>query len=75
MKITTSLVKDIANEFDDQETQELIQAMVVELRRDLRKNAYGKDNAHLVESLIDQIQSPDFWTHVDMLINNFTFES
>jgi hypothetical protein len=75
MKITTSLVKDIANEFDDQETQELIQAMVVELRRDLRKNAYGKDNAYLVESLIDQIQSPDFWAHVDMLINNFTFES
>ena len=74
MKVTPTLITDIAKHFDDQGTQDLLEAMKAELKKDLRRsNLQGADYDGASE-LIDNIDNQNFWCNLDWLLNNFTFD-
>ena len=73
MKITPNVISQIVDHFDEEETQELLQAMQVELRRRVRNRRY-RDVLPVAECLEDMIMSPDFWMQMDIMLNDFSFE-
>jgi len=74
MKVTPTLIADISKSFDDQGTQDLVEAIRAELKKDLRKsNLQGADYDGASE-LIDNLDNPHFWYNLDWLLNNFTFD-
>ena len=73
MKITPNVISQIVDHFDEEETQELLQAMQVELRRRVRNRRY-RDVLPVAECLEDMIMSPDFWIQMDIMLNDFSFE-
>ena len=74
MKITPNVISQIVDHFDEEETQELLQAMQVELRRRVRNRRYRRDVLPVAECLEDMIMSPDFWMQMDIMLNDFSFE-
>ena len=74
MRITPNTVSQIADNFDKEETQELLQAMQVELRRCISYRRYPRYAMPAAECLEDMIMSPDFWIQMDIILNNFSFE-
>lgn len=72
MKITPSVIATICETFDNQETQDLLEAMVVELKQDLRKQVYRRRfDDETLEMLIANVQDISFWNQLDLLHNNF----
>ena len=74
MRITPNTVSQIVDHFDEEKTQELLQAMQVELRRCVRNRRYHRDVLPVAECLEDMIMSPDFWMQMDIMLNDFSFE-
>ena len=75
IKITPSFVEKICETFDKQETQDLLEAMVVELKQDLRKQLHRRRyDDEIVETLIANVQDVSFWEQLDLLLNNFSFD-
>lgn len=75
MNITPSAIRKICASFDEQETQDLLEAMMVELKEDLRKHAHrGHFDDETLEMLIGNVQDPSFWNQLDLLLNNFNFD-
>jgi hypothetical protein len=75
MKITPSVIAQICESFETQETQDLLEAMVVELKQDLRKQLHRRRyDDEIVETLIANVQDVSFWEQLDLLLNNFSFD-
>ena len=75
IKITPSIVEKICETFDKQETQDLLEAMVVELKQDLRKQVHRRRyDDEVVETLIANVQDVSFWEQLDLVLNNFSFD-
>jgi hypothetical protein len=75
MKITPSVIATICETFDNQETQDLLEAMVVELKQDLRKQVYRRRfDDETLEMLIANVQDISFWNQMNLLLNNFSMD-
>ena len=75
MKITPSVIAQICESFETQETQDLLEAMAVELKQDLRKQLHRRRyDDEIVETLIANVQDVSFWEQLDLLLNNFSFD-
>ena len=75
MKITPSVIAKICETFDKQETQDLLEAMVVELKQDLRKQIHRRRyDDKIVEMLIANVQDISFWNQMNLLLNNFSMD-
>lgn len=82
LNVTPKLINQIANNWEDprkaEETHELIEAIVAELKKDYRNfqrkhsRISAEDAAHW-ESLISDVETPEFWYKFDHLLN-FGFE-
>ncbi|MBR4251665.1 MAG: hypothetical protein IKQ15_05155 [Kiritimatiellae bacterium] len=82
LNLTPKLINQIANNWEDprkaEETQELIEAIVAELKKDYRafqrkhSRISDEDVAHW-EDLIADVTNPEFWYKFDHLLN-FGFE-
>lgn len=73
MRISSSLVQMMLKKWDDQETQDLIQAMSTELKKDARHARNSKD-AEFCTQLSDTVMDQNFWDQMDFLLNDFQFE-
>lgn len=82
INMTPEVINEIAKNWEDpkkaEETQELIEAIVAELKKDYRnyqrKHSYMSDeDAQHWESLISDVTNPEFWYKFDHLLN-FGFE-
>ena len=75
IRITPSVVANICEHFDEQETQDLLEAMLVELKQDLRKQVHRRrfDDCTL-EMLIANVQDRSFWDQLNLLTNYFNFD-
>lgn len=79
--VTPSLIHSISENWEDrrraEETQELIEAIVAELKQDYRawqrKNRLTPDAQAHWEGLIADVQNQDFWDKMDHLLN-FSFD-
>lgn len=79
--VTPSLIHAISENWEDrrraEETQELIEAIVAELKQDYRawqrKNRLTPDAEAYWEGLIADVQNQDFWDKMDHLLN-FSFD-
>ena len=75
MKITPSVIAKICETFDKQETQDLLEAMVVELKQDLRKQLHRwRFDDETLEMLIANVQDISFWNQMNLLLNNFSMD-
>ena len=75
MKITPSVIAKICETFDKQETHDLLEAMVVELKQDLRKQVYRRRfDDETLEMLIANVQDISFWNQPNLLLNNFSMD-
>jgi len=75
MHITPQIISRFCRTFDDQETQDLLEAMKVDLKSALRKNTFPrKYGDEIVEPLILNVQDQAFWEQLDLLINQFNFD-
>ena len=75
MKITPSVIAKICETFDKQETQDLLEAMVVELKQDLRKQLHRRRfDDETLEMLIANVQDISFWNQMNLLLNNFSMD-
>lgn len=82
IRITPDLIHEIAENWEDprkgEETQEMIEAIVAELKKDYRDyqrrhyNMSDEDAAHW-EGLISDVTSREFWDKIDHLLQ-FRFE-
>ena len=66
MRVDSRLIADIYKYWDDNKTQALIEALRVEMRRDLKR--CSRNEAPLVESIIEQLNSKDFWFTLNWII-------
>ena len=66
------LIEDILKHWDDDGVKELLEAMRVEMRRDLRK-CPNKNFVPILESIIEQLETKEFWKMIDY-ITNFEFD-
>ena len=75
IKITPFFVEKICETFDKQETQDLLEAMVVELKQDLRKQVHRRRfDDETLEMLIANVQDISFWNQMNLLLNNFSMD-
>ncbi len=76
--VDRSFIERIVKNWDDAETQEMIEAMVAELKKDCReqiRRSYS-DRAEweaFYEGLIGQVQNEEFWNQMNHLLH-FGFE-
>ena len=77
MRVSLELIKDVRNHWDEQETQDIIAAIKVELKKDYRswqnKN-YNDEALSMLSSLIDNIDNSQFWDQLHFLLNYFQFD-
>lgn len=75
MKITPSVIAQICESFETQETQDLLEAMAVELKQDLRKQFHRRRfDDETLEMLIANVQDISFWNQMNLLLNNFSMD-
>ncbi|MFA4944515.1 MAG: hypothetical protein WC789_07420 [Lentisphaeria bacterium] len=76
MKVKPDLVEYVIKNFDKDDSESNVRAildcMKVELRRDMKKSR-SKEEATFCQTLIDQIETPDFWYMLDWA-NYFEFQ-
>ena len=79
INVTPSFISKLVKNWDNEDTQEMIEAIVAELKKDCRedlRHCYGSKRDELEgwwEDLIGQVQNEDFWCQMDHLLN-FYFE-
>ena len=79
INITPSFIEKIVKNWEDDETPEIIEAIVAELKRDRRKACLNcsRRRAEEIQShfdeLIGQVQNEEFWGQMDHLLH-FGFE-
>jgi hypothetical protein len=66
IEINPSFVNRVFNKWDEAETTEVLDALRVELRRDLRKA--NRNDVPIFESIIEQMDSRDFWGMLDVVM-------
>ena len=79
--VTLNLIHAIVENWDDSrkgdETQEIVEAIVAELKQDyrawLRKHRMNPEAQAYWEGLIADVQNQDFWDKMDHLLN-FSFD-
>jgi hypothetical protein len=59
IEVNSSFINHVLDKWDKEETTELLDALRVELRRDLR--GANKKDAPIFESIIEQIDEQNFW--------------
>ena len=75
IKITPSVVANICESFDTPDTQDLLEAMMVELKQNLRKQVLRRRfDDETLEMLIANVQDVSFWNQLNLLLNNFNFD-
>ncbi len=72
MRITQNLIREIINRFDDPETQNLLQAMEVELKRGMRRTS-DRGMREFLEQLTGQIYDENVWESMDFMLG-FSFD-
>ena len=72
MRVTQNLIREIINRFDDPETQNLLQAMEVELKRGMRRTS-DRGTREFLEQLTGQIYDENFWDSMDFMLG-FSFD-
>jgi hypothetical protein len=74
MNINPKLVEYVIENFDnkDSDVRAILDCMKVTLRRH-SKNCKSQKRADFLDTLVDQIETPDFWDTLDWA-NNFAFE-
>ena len=76
--VDRTFIERVVKNWDDAETQGMIEAMVAELKKDCRE-AIRRNYSHreeceaFYEDLIGQVQNEDFWNQMDHLLH-FGFE-
>ena len=68
------MINYIDNKWEEQEGQDLLEAMKVELKSDLRKRKHPGFSDEIMEQLIDNVQNRDFWAQLRLLFEDFSFE-
>jgi arsenate reductase-like glutaredoxin family protein len=68
------MINYIDDKWDEQECQDLLEAMKVELKSDLRKRKHPGYSDENIEQLINNMQNRDFWAQLHLLFNDFGFE-
>ena len=75
INVDPRFISHVAKNWEDRDTQEMIEAMVAELKKDCREALlhYSGRSAEEVqaywENLMGQVQSEDFWCQVDHLLH------
>ncbi len=72
MKIDSRLIQNVVKNWNKDSTSDLIEAIRVELRRDVRKA--HKDDIPIYERLIEEMPTQEFWIMLDIL-SEFTFDA
>lgn len=73
-RVDARMIDFINDKWDKQECQDLLEAMRVELKADLRKGAHRKYGEDIQVQLIDNIQNPYFWGQLQLLLKDFRFD-
>ena len=73
MAVDRKLIEDVCERWDDQDTQDLIAAIKVELKKDLRSTR-DCNCQDVYSDLIDNIDNQTFWAQLDRLLNGFSFD-
>jgi len=68
------MINYIDDKWEEQECQDLLEAMKVELKSDLRKRKHPGFSDENMEQLINNVQNRDFWAQLRLLFNDFGFE-
>jgi hypothetical protein len=66
MRVDARFIAETCKYWDDSKTQALLEALRVEMRRDLRK--CSRNEAPFVESIIEQLDSKEFWLTLDWMM-------
>ncbi len=74
MKINPKLIEYVIKNFDneDSDVRAILDCIKVELRRDMKKSR-SKEEASFYQTLVEQIETPDFWYILDWA-NYFEFQ-
>ena len=74
MKIKPDLIEYVIKNFDkeDSDVRAILDCMKVELWRDMKKSR-SEEEAGFYQSLVDQIETSDFWDILDWA-NHFDFQ-
>lgn len=71
MNMSPSLIQHICNHFDEQEVQDMLQAIEVELKQVARKD---RKNGDFYLQIASQVYDEDFWQTINyMLCFRFSF--
>ena len=73
MVVDRKVIEDVCTRWDDQDTQDLITAIKVELKKDLRSTR-DRNCQDVYSELIDNIDNQTFWAQFDLLLNGFSFD-
>ena len=79
IEVNPNFIHKVASSWDDETTQEMIEAMVSELKKDCReklRRCSGREAQEWqawYEELMGQVQNEDFWGQMDHLLD-FYFE-
>ena len=67
IRVDARFVQDVVKHWGEPKTNAYIEAMRVEMRRDLRK--CNRNMAPILESLIDELPNEEFWVKMDWMYN------
>ena len=76
--VTPRFIAKLVKEWESEDTQEMVEAIVAELKKDCRealRRSYGhRDEVQAwYDGMIGQAQNQEFWEQVDHILN-FSFE-
>jgi len=71
IEINANFIDHVLKKWDDEDTTALLDALRVELRRDLR--GANKNTAPIFESTIEQVDNHDFWVMLNV-VYGYRFE-
>ncbi len=66
IEIDRSFIARLLKDWDEDESKALLDALRVELRRDLR--GANRNDVPIFESIIEQMDNRDFWVMLDVVI-------
>lgn len=73
-RVDGQMIHFICENWDKEKCQDLLEALKVELKADLRKGAHRKYDAEIQQQLIGNVQDPVFWAQLQLLLNDFSFD-
>ena len=72
MNLTPTLIQKLSDNFNDSEVQDLLLAIIAELKQDARK-ARNQEMRDFLIDLSEKVKDESFWWAVDYL-NHFSFD-